>query len=485
MQSTLNFIFKYLYIPGAFLLSMGAMMGFVSEQWWPVPVVTIGLGILAIGSWLGILIHQKGWWQSIDRRMILQTTGVCGALLILNTLIASYSWRWDLTENQLFTLSSQTQQIVSSLKQPIKAWVFTEQKNLANQEILDAYRRLNPKFSFEFANYESATAQKLKVQAPGEIHLTSGDNQQLLPSLNPGGSISEVQLTAGIERLLAGRNALYWLQGHGEPDPQTFTQTAKLLSERNYLIKPLALAQTIPKDAAVLAIVGSQKPLLATEVSEIDRYLTSGGRILLLVDAKVQIGLDELLKKWGVTLQDRIVHSQIKNTQAEVGVVVNYGEHPITQSFGQNISLYPAARPLAWQKNSDLEGQSILKTNADSWSAPLGNQRPKFDPQIDQRGPLTLGVAVSSTKSQGRLVVIGSAQFVQDGLISQYINSDVLLNSLGWLDNRSTLAIRPKEITNRRINPSFWQTQLLFWLPIGILPLLSFVGAGRLWWRQR
>jgi ABC-type uncharacterized transport system involved in gliding motility auxiliary subunit len=485
MQPALNLVLKYLYVPGAFLLSMGVMMGFVSEQWWPVPVVTIGLGVLAIGSWLGILIHRKGWWQSIDRRMLLQTMGVCGALLILNTLIASYSWRWDLTENQLFTLSSQTQQIVSSLKQPIKVWVFTEQKNLANQEVLDAYRRLNPKFSFEFANYESTTAQKLKVQAPGEVHLTSGDNQQILPSLNPGGSISEVQLTAGIERLLAGRVALYWLQGHGEPDPQTFTQTAKLLSERNYLIKPLVLAQAIPKDAAVLAIVGSQKPLLPAEVSEIDRYLASGGRILLLVDAKMQIGLDELLKKWGITLQDRIVHSQIKSAQAEVGVVVNYGTHPITQSFGQNISIYPAARPLTWKKNSDLEGQSILSTNADSWSAPPGNQRPKFDSQIDQRGPLTLGVAVSSTKSKGRLVVIGSAQFVQDGLISQYINSDVLLNSLGWLDDRSTLAIRPKEITNRRINPSFWQTQLLFWIPIGVLPLLSFVGAGRLWWRQR
>jgi ABC-type uncharacterized transport system involved in gliding motility auxiliary subunit len=485
MQLALNFILKYLYVPGAFLLSMGVMMGFVGEQWWPLPVVTIGLGIMAIGSWLGMLICQKGWWQSIDRRMILQTIGVCGVLLIVNTLIASYSWRWDLTENQLFTLSSQTQQIVSSLKKPVKVWVFTEQKNLANQEVLDAYRRINPKFSFEFANYESASAQKLKVQAPGEVHLTSGNDQQLLSSLNPGGSISEVQLTTGIERLLAGRIPLYWLQGHGEPDPQTFTQTAKLLSERNYLIKPLVLAQTIPKDAAVLAIVGSQKPLLAAEVSEVDRYLSSGGRLLLLVDAKVQIGLDELLKKWGITLQNRIVHSQIKNTQAALGVVTNYSEHPITQSFGQNISLYPAARPLAWQKNPDLEGQSILSTDAQSWSAPLGNQQPKFNPQVDQRGPLTLGIAVSSAKSKGRLVVIGSAQFIQDGLISQYINSDVLLNSLGWLDDRSTLAIRPKEITNRRINPAFWQTQLLFWIPIGILPLFSFVVAGRLWWQQR
>jgi ABC-type uncharacterized transport system involved in gliding motility auxiliary subunit len=485
MQPAINFVLKYLYIPGAFLLSMGVMMGLISEQWWPLPVVTIGLGILAVGGWLGGVIHQKGWWQSIDRRMILQTIGVCGALLILNTLIASYSWRWDLTENQLFTLSSQTQQIVSSLKQPLKVWVFSEQKNLANQELLSAYQRLNSKFSFEFANYESAPAQKLQVQAPGEVHLTSGDSQQLLPSLNPGGSISEVQLTAGIERLLAGRNTLYWLQGHGEPPPQTLTQTAKILSERNYLIKPLVLAQAMPPDAAVLAIVGSQKLLLAAEVNEIDRYLSSGGRVLLLVDAQVQIGLNELLQKWGITLQDRIVHSQIKNTQAALGVVTNYGEHPITQSFGQNISLYPAARPLIWKKSADLDGQSILSTNAESWSAPLGNQRPKFDPQIDQRGPLTLGVAVRSSKSKGRLVVIGSAQFVQDGLINQYINSDVLLNSLGWLDDRSTLAIRPKEITNRRINPSFWQTQLLFWIPIGLLPSVSFAGAGRLSWRQR
>jgi ABC-type uncharacterized transport system involved in gliding motility auxiliary subunit len=485
MQPALNFILKYLYVPGAFLLSMGVMMGFISEQWWPLPMVAIGLGMLAIGGWLGILIHQKGWWQSIDRRMILQTIGVGAILLIINTLIASYSWRWDLTENRLFTLSSQTQQIVRSLHQPLKLWVFTEDKNLANQELLDAYRRINPKFSFEFANYESAPAQKLKVQAPGEVHLTSGDQQQLLPSLNPGGSMSEVQLTAGIERLLAGRNTLYWLQGHGEPDPETLTQTAKLLSERNYVIKPLVLAQTIPQDVAVLVIVGSQKPLLPAEITEIDRYLTKGGRVLLLINAKVQIGIDELLKKWGITLQDRIVHSQIKNAQATVGVVTDYGEHPITQSFGQNISLYPAARPLTWQPAPDLEGQKILITNAESWSAPPDNHRPKFDPQVDQQGPLTLGIAVSSSKSKGRLVVIGSAQFVQDGLINQYINSDVLLNSLGWLDDRATLALRPKEITNRRINLSFWQTQLLFWIPIGFLPLLSFTSAGRLWWRQR
>ena len=178
--------------------------------------------------------------------------------------------------------------------------MFTEQKNLANQEVLDAYRRLSPKFSFEFASSESATAQKFQVQAPGEVHLTSGDQQQLLPALNPGGSLSEDQLTSGIERLLAGRTTLYWLQGHGEPDPQTLTQTAKLLSTRNYLIKPLVLAQIIPQDAPVLAIVGSQKPLLAAEVSTLNRYLTSGGRLLLLVDAKVQTGLDELLKKWGI-----------------------------------------------------------------------------------------------------------------------------------------------------------------------------------------
>ena len=193
MQPVFNLILKYLYLPGAFLLSMGVMMGVVSEQWWPLPVLMIGLGILAIGGWLGIFIHQKGWWQSIDRRMIIQTIAVCTALVIVNTLIASYSGRWDLTENQLFTLSSQTQQIVSSLKQPIKVWVFTEQKNLANQEVLDAYRRLNPKFSFEFASSESATAQKFQVQAPGEVHLTSGDQQQLLPALNPGGSLSEDQ----------------------------------------------------------------------------------------------------------------------------------------------------------------------------------------------------------------------------------------------------------------------------------------------------
>jgi ABC-type uncharacterized transport system involved in gliding motility auxiliary subunit len=486
MQSVVNFFLKYLYIPGAFLLSMGVMMGFVSDQWWPLPVVVIGLGILAICGWLGMLIHQKGWWQSIDRRMILQTLAVCGTLLVINTLIASYSWRWDLTENQLFTLSSQTQQIVKSLQKPLKVWVFSKDKTLANQELLDAYRRLNPKFEFEFAGSQSPAAQNLKVQVAGEVHLISGDRQQLLSTLNPGGNLSEVQLTAGIERLFASQVRLYWLQGHGEPDPQSFTSATKILRDRNYLVKPLVLAQTkIPQDAAVLAIIGSQKPLLLPEVAEIDRYLANGGRVLLLVDAKAQIGLDELLAKWGITLQNRLVHSQIGSEKALLGVVTDYSEHPITQSFGKNISLYPSARPLTWQKTAELEGESIFTTDANSWSAPPDSNRPDFDAKLDRRGPLTLGIAVKSAKSKAQLVVIGSAQFLQDGMFDRYINSDVFLNSLGWLSDRQTLALRPKEITNRRIDLSFWQTQLLFWIPVGLMPLASFTGAGWLWWRQR
>jgi ABC-type uncharacterized transport system involved in gliding motility auxiliary subunit len=81
--------------------------------------------------------------------------------------------------------------------------------------------------------------------------------------------------------------------------------------------------------------------------------------------------------------------------------------------------------------------------------------------------------------------VVGNSSFIQDGGFDQGLNGDVFLNSLGWLSERDTLAIRPKEITNRRIDLSGFQSQLLFWLPVVILPGASWSLAGWRWWQQR
>jgi ABC-type uncharacterized transport system involved in gliding motility auxiliary subunit len=489
MKSTLGklsrLIFGQIHFLGAALLSMGIVMGLFAEQWWPTPGSLVLVGLLLIGLRLTSGFAKQGWFEPGNRRLLWKMAGAIGVAILLNSAIVAYSSRIDLTENQLYTLSSQTQQILVSLQQPLKVWVFTTNPTPNSTELLTAYKLRSSQFSYEFAEPQSAAAQRFNVQTAGEVYVEIGDRKTFVQSLNPRQELQETTITAGIERALSGPEQIAWLQGHGEPTPESWGAAYRAIRNKNYRIQPLILAQQpLPQATKVLAWIGAQKPLLPPEVTAIDKYLAAGGRLLLLVDPKVDLGATSLLQQRGITLEDRTVRSQFDRTIDNGAVVADYGDHPIGQSFGQNLSLFPLARPIRWQAAADRTVDPILQTSNNSWSAPTATPASQaFQAGTDRRGPLTLGVAVTAQKS--RLVAIGSASFIQDGLFDRALNGDLLLNSLNWLSDRGNLAVRPKDITNRRIELSFWQTQTLFWLPVVLLPAASFSWAGWQWWRQR
>ncbi len=483
-----QFSLKYLYVWGAGLLSMGLVMGWVSDQWWPAPILIMLVGSSLVSIWLYLWLRKRGWLRSGQRRILIQSLAVIFLFIAINSLIVPNSGRFDLTENQLFTLSSQTQQLVKALPQPLKVWIFSQHPTVGMTELLVNYQQLNPQFKYEFASDQSPTAQKFQVQVPNEVHLEFGNKKQLLATLNPSQFLTENILNAGIEKITSDRQEqIYLVQGHGEPGLEG--AAIKALQAKNYLVKPLVLAQAqLPTDTTLLALIGSQKTLLPNEVQSIDQYLGKGGRLLILADPKIQLGLDAVLQKWGIQLSnylsiDPTSARQSTGLNPQIAIVTNYGQHPITQSFN-GISLYPLARPLIVQKTAGVQATPILTTSAESWATiPTTIPQLEFQAGKDLPGPLILGVAAQ--KASSRLVVIGSSQFMRDGIFEQQLNSDVFLNSVGWLSERRTLATSPKEITNRRINLSFWQSQLLFWLPIVVLPGASLTVAGLLWWKRR
>lgn len=476
---------RKIHFLGAALISMGLVMGLFLEQWWPAPGSILLLGLLLIALRFIPSLAQRGWFDPGNRRLLWKIGGAIGLAILLNSFIATHSRRLDLTENQLYTLSSQTQQLLKTLAKPLKVWVFTNTKTPNSDELLTAYKLRSSQFSYEFAAPQSAAAQSFNVQSSGELYIETGDHKTFVQSLNPRPELQETEITAGIERALHGPEQITWLQGHGEPNPQSWSAAHRSIRNKNYRLQPLILAQApIPKQTKVLAWIGAQKPLLPAEVTAIDQYLTSGGRLLLLADPQVQLGAESLLQKYGITLEDRLVRSQTDQRIGNGAIVSDYGDHPIGQNFEQNISLFPEARPIAWKPIAGQETSPILTTSPDSWSAPTNSPATQpFNGATDRRGPLTLGVAI--TANQSRLVAIGSANFIQDGLFDRAFNGDLFLNCLSWLSERGTLAVRPKEITNRRIDLSFWQTQTLFWLPVVFLPAASFSLAGWQWWRQR
>jgi ABC-type uncharacterized transport system involved in gliding motility auxiliary subunit len=70
-------------------------------------------------------------------------------------------------------------------------------------------------------------------------------------------------------------------------------------------------------------------------------------------------------------------------------------------------------------------------------------------------------------------VVIGNSTFATDGLFEQQLNGDVFLNAVSWLGKKddSTLSIRPRLVTNRRLVMTAEQKTGLIILALFVLPL--------------
>jgi ABC-type uncharacterized transport system involved in gliding motility auxiliary subunit len=530
---------KYLVWFGFSLIVMGVTAGLVANSWGVVPLSLIGVGVVFVLLWLGMSGNaESGFWgrrsTQAGTNALVATLAVLVILGLINFLGVRYAQRVDLTETQLYTLAPQSIQVVKQIQQPVKVWIFENTApNTQDEELLENYRRQNDQFSYQYVDPQAdpGLAQRFGVQSFGEVYLESGDKRNFLQTMTPEERLSERTLTNGLAQIGSDRQLkVYFTQGHGEKTLQGgqngLSVAVAQLTEKSYVPEPLTLTDDgkVPDDAAVVVVAGPQRELLAAEVKALQDYLKRQSGLLLMLDPLSKPGVNSLLQDWGVTLSDRVVidpAGQAAGLGPTVALVTQYGDHPITQEFGNGISLFPIAQPLGVADKPDQEEMPLLFSDDRAQAqqvSPTGELQ--FDPNGEGQGSLTLGVALSRTiedadenqpepspeaspaepdedqpaaadqaesKPEARLVVIGNSGFATDGLFNQQLNGDVFLNSVSWLSQQDdrTLSIRPKEMTNRRIVLSAQQQTLVSIAALAVLPLLGFGAALVSWLRRR
>jgi ABC-type uncharacterized transport system involved in gliding motility auxiliary subunit len=429
LSTNLKFL-KYLFWLGPMLVIAGAIAGLVSASFSPIPLGLVIAGIVIIGLWLVFQStyrdeSQPGFWQQrstqVGANALITTLSVLAILGLVNYLAANHVGRLDLTENQLFSLAPETQQLVKNLKQPVKVWVFVPQPNSRDRELLESYHRQSDRLSYEFVdpNTQPSLVQRLEVKSGGDViaEMQPEGRKQYVQTIAPttgdslvgeGGYLSEVKLTSALEQLISDRKAFaYVIQGHGEhPIDQSqgaISQAVKTLQEKNFTVKPLNLleAATIPADANVLVLAGPQKPLLEPEVNALEEYVKGGGNLFVMVDPNTNPGIGSLLNGWGVTVDKRVV-IDVSGRLAQLGPafssVSQYGNHPITKDFNNSISIYPLAQPIDVKPETDVKSVPLLFTSERSWAESNVKEQPlKFDSAIDRPGPLVIGFALTRT----------------------------------------------------------------------------------------
>lgn len=451
----------------------------------------LGLGVAGVVVYL---VTEKDFWsRQVGGRstllyvMSLSSAGaVFGAVVALNVYIAQRPVEWDLTEDKIYTLSDQTQQVLTGLSRDVRVYAFlrnTEPYYGAIQETLERYGSASSRLNFEMVDplIDAQKAQKYGIQAEGaRVVVESGERRVQVKE------ISEESLTNAIVEV-SNRVAkkVHYLMGHGELNladgqealgakafldavsaeghelvPLDWIQYATEKMKRIELGKETYSKLTMPPEVKVLVIAGAQRPLLKPEVEAIQDFLERGGRVLALLDPMVNIGLDPLFTEWGIQVDATVVvdpnpMGQMMGLGALTPLVVPVPEeeHPITKGLGvgvfhttrtvrviQEVPVGITALPLlqggesAWGE-AKLEDDTAEQTEDDIYETTVAviSTKEHKNPSVDR------------VTDETRLLVLGDSDIATNQHISVQSNLDFLMNGLNFLiEDEGLLSIRPK-----------------------------------------
>jgi ABC-type uncharacterized transport system involved in gliding motility auxiliary subunit len=406
---------NYFFFLGIFLISAGIVLlqinGNLSNL--VIGIISGGITVIIFGIFI-FLYTNKGFWgkRGIEAvtNAIISTSALLLILGLVNFLALKYSVKIDLTENNLYTLSPQSQQLVTNLSQPLKVYIFDSPPNDFDRKLLQDYSRKNDKFQYQFVDPQVSInlAQKFRVTRLGDVYLEYGDKQQLVQTLSPENRLSEIRLTNAIAKIQqTAQPIIYILQGHGESAMEegqvSLSQAVTTLRDKGYIVNSLTLATSplIPPDGNVLIISNPEKELLEGEIKIIEKFLEDGGSLFVMYNAGSNVNLDEIMRKWGIKFDDRLVvdasgTGEVFGLGPSITIIVDYGVHPITQNFGNGMSLFPWARPIITETVKDVTATPFLITNSQSWGErnPEG-ENVELDPTVDLPSPLNIGVALA------------------------------------------------------------------------------------------
>ena len=493
-------------------------------------------------AWAGlvlVVLYLLSQWKetaaSMSRRQTRLSTiaftsviVVLGLLVAINYLASRRNKRWDLTANQAYSLSPQSRQILDKLDAPLKIRVFdkpTEFDRFRDRLGEDQY--VSKKVSVEYidADKQPVLANQNQVQQYGTVVFDYKGKTERVTSSEEG------QLTNGLIKLITGKERkVYFLQGHGEKDTANsdragYSAIAAALGSENFKVDNLVLlqqqTQTIPADAAIVAVAGPTTDLFPPEIEALRKYLQGGGKVLLLLDppekadAPPLTNLIAFAKEYAIDVGNNIVIDtspvgRMMGTDASVPVAAKYPSHPITEKF-RLVTVYPLARSVTAISGGATghAAQNIIETSANSWGETdlvdlFKSGKVENDKTKDLQGPVMLGAAMSETvggpapaptpgkntkdeppKPDMRLVVIGDSDFASNSALGISGNRDLLLNVMNWLAQQETLiSIRPKDPDDRRITLTDYQQKgVMFFALIG-LPVAIF-GLGVYGWARR
>ena len=362
------------------------------------------------------------------RQIIIRTLLILGIIVLVNMIGLRFFKRFDLTQENIYTLSTASKNLVKSLddKFLVKAYFTSDlPPEYANnrrdlRDLLDEYRAYaGGNFQYEFIDpgkkeeleqeaqrygippvqVQVLKEDKLQIEKAymGMVFL-HGDKQERVPVIQSTSNL-EYEISSVVKKMTSkDLKKIGFLAGQGEPNLQQISRVQEMLAKQ-YQVTPVEFGdgKPIPSDIAVLLIVAPNQPFKSWEKFLIDQYLMKGGKIAFMlnkVNSSLQtqtgqplnLNLDDLLESYGMRVNTDLVRDAscaYVRVDQQAGFMVIQNQIPF----------YYLPRASDFQKDSPIvkDLSSVVFYFASSIDTSLAKQK-----------GLTASVLVRSSKKSGR-----------------------------------------------------------------------------------
>lgn len=443
--------------------------------------------------------------------------------LFANALPASVT-QFDTTANQLFTISEQTEKLISGLEEEVTIyWVVRSgYEETYVGTLLDQYEALsdririvkkdpdvNPTFT---QNYTSSFTENSLIVESGEksryvdyndIFVLDYESYYYYGETN-WSFCGESEVTSAIDYVISeDLPKVYTLTGHGESSlPTTF---ATAVEKENIETEDLSLltAEYVPTDADALLIYGPQSDISSEETAKIQEYLSRGGKVILIADPPQEgalTNLESIMAHYGIVANEGIVVEGDQNYYiwgTPYYLLPEIHSHTITSPLIE--SGYYVLLPIAQGLNvidtgNDLITATELLTTSDSaFSKLAGYDLQTYEKEEgDLPGPFALAVHASEELDDGIYsdVIWVSSTALLDEQTNEMVsggNQDFFLNMLSYLcePEDSSISIHAKSLTTEYLTMDSSTASILTVVIVGLIPGAYLAVGIYIWYRRK
>lgn len=486
------------------------------------------------------------------------TRGVSTFLLLATVVMVNYLAfrhydRLDLTSGGMFTLSPKSVEVIRGLSSDIDIYLFLsagEPSYQRTDELLKRYGTLSERVRVHYVDPDrqaaefnvlaqrfgvrqgmteagAAMADVAAIVAVGEKNWhVSRDDLIGFDFAIPGQkqetvkAQAEMALTGAIVQVTSGRPTRVCVtQGHGEwsLDPAGERSLASLkegMAHDNIeweALKTLGLTE-LPANCDAVFVLSPLQAFSAPEADALDKYLRSGGNVLMALDPVIELdevkstGLEGMLQQHGVRLdRDLVIElspDRLVTSNPIEFVVTEFNAHETTAGLQGRARVFMGlARSVAGDGSNDAV-TTLLRTSDQAFGetnlAGVGGQDPERGPD-DLGGPVSLAVALRLARGSegtpeeeaepgGRLIVVGDSDFLSGQLLEtpELANYHLAASWTGWLTERKALiAIAPKPVKGGAMMLTQDDLQAIFLRVAVLLPAAALFAGIAAWLNRR